>query len=129
MTEQFDQSSWLSIRAVSLYSVMAIIGNVSATAIASSGRQSRAPAAPSGELAKLKSQLSDWVNCPSGKTSAGKAKIAELSGKIAAITAQAEKAETEKPRSPQNVAPQQSPAKSAQGFRVDGVGNLLNVQA
>ncbi len=46
-----------------------------------------------GELEKLKSQLSDWVNCPSCTTSAGKAKIAEITDKIETIKAQARTAE------------------------------------
>ncbi len=37
------------------------------------------------QLDKYKSQLADWVNCPSCKTPEGKAKIQELSDKIAAI--------------------------------------------
>ena len=89
----------------------------------------RSPAAASGELATLKSQLSDWVNCPSSKTSAGKAKITQISGKIAAIMAQAQRPDVAKPRSPSADAPSASAAQSAQRDRRDGVGGLLNVVA
>lgn len=37
------------------------------------------------QLAKYKAQLSDWVNCDSCNTPEGKAKIQELSDKIAVI--------------------------------------------
>jgi len=37
------------------------------------------------QLDKYKGQLANWVNCPSCKTPEGKAKIQELSDKIAAI--------------------------------------------
>ena len=53
-------------------------------------------AAAGGELAKLESQLSDWVHCPSSKTSAGKAKIAEITDKIDAIKVSVKKAEDNK---------------------------------
>lgn len=46
------------------------------------------------ELAKCMAQLADWVSCASAKTSAGKEKIAEISGRISAIQAQKKRAES-----------------------------------
>ena len=73
------------------------------------------PATASADLAKLQSQLSDWVHCPSSKTSAGKAKIAEITDRIDAIKAKVEKSDVEK------IAPH--------GLRLDGLGAWVNEQA
>ena len=89
----------------------------------------RAATDASAELAKLECQLSDWVNCPSGKTSAGKARIAEITQQIDAIKTQAKHAE----QSASNAAP----ATSIEGthsvgppsVRLDGLGTTLDVRA
>lgn len=89
---------------------------------------SQRPANASGELAKLESQLSDWVHCPSGETSAGKAKIAEITDKIDAIEVKVKTADEAKVASARSEAdqPQRS---AAQSLRFDGQGAWLNVQA
>jgi hypothetical protein len=81
----------------------------------------------SGELAKCESQLSDWVNCPSSKTSAGKAKIAEITGKIQTIKAQMKKAEDAKavPAAQTHAVP----VPLAQALRFDGIGSWLDMHA
>ena len=46
------------------------------------------------QLSRYETQLADWCNCPSGKTPAGKQKIADLQAKADAARAQLEQAET-----------------------------------
>ena len=46
------------------------------------------------QLSRYETQLADWCNCPSGKTPAGKEKIADLQAKADATRAQLEQAET-----------------------------------
>ena len=81
-----------------------------------------------GELAKYESQLSDWVHCPSCKTSAGKAKIAEITAKIDAIKAEMKKVDdAKKSASATNQEPaQHSVAKS---LRFDSRGTWVSTQA
>lgn len=88
-----------------------------------------APADASAELAKLESQLSEWVDCPSGKTSAGKSHIAELTGQIDAIKAQVK-------RTAEQQSPNAASATLVNGaypvnprIRLDGLGTNLDVQA
>jgi hypothetical protein len=45
----------------------------------------KSTASLAAQLSRCETQLSDWVNCPSGRTPAGKAKIAEITGKISDI--------------------------------------------
>ena len=91
------------------------LDGTSTTAAASGAASSQPPATASADLAKLESQLSDWVHCPSGKTPAGKARIAEITDKIDAIKARVEKSDVEK------IAPS--------GLRLDGLGGWVNEQA
>lgn len=93
------------------------------------GVSSRPSACASGELAKLEGQLSDWVHCASSKTSAGKAKIEEISGKIETIKVQVRSAEDEKVKQDPQVVTNESSNSSARGLRFDGLGAWLNVQA
>lgn len=58
------------------------IGNAPITTLSAG---SSATAGLDTQLAKLQTQLADWVNCPSCKTPEGKAKIAEISGQIKAV--------------------------------------------
>lgn len=81
------------------------------------------PAAADGQLAKCESQLSDWVHCPSGKTPAGRAKIAEISDQIATLKAQIKEADESRP------APAPTPVQQADRIRYDGQGGWLNLQA
>jgi outer membrane murein-binding lipoprotein Lpp len=82
-------------------------------------------AAADGQLAKCESQLSDWVNCPSGKTPAGRAKIAEISNQIATLKAQIKQADERKPAA----APAPTPVQQADRIRFDGQGSWINLQA
>lgn len=107
--------------------VDSINGTVSVSAL--SGMPSRPPATASAELAKLEIQLSDWVNCPSCTTSAGKAKIAEISDKIQAIRAQVKNAEESSVAALPRNESQEPTSTSQQALRFDGLGALLNVQA
>lgn len=83
------------------------------------------PAAADGQLAKCESQLSDWVHCPSGKTPAGRAKIAEISNQIATLKAQIEQTDERKPAP----APAPMPVQQADRIRYDGQGSWVNLQA
>jgi len=110
---------------------MSTIGSIEGTTAGSlpQAGAARAPADASAELAKLESQLSDWVDCPSGKTSAGRAHIADITGQIDALKAQVKKAAVQK-------APDAAPMRSAEAanaggprIRLDGLGANLDVQA
>ena len=70
-----------------------MVSAVTVTASAESLNATPPPAGLDAALAKSQSQLADWVRCPSAKTSAGKAKIAEISERIDAIKAQMQKAD------------------------------------
>ena len=70
-----------------------MVSAVSANASAESLGATPPPAGLDAALAKSQSQLADWVCCPSATTSAGKAKIAEISERIDTIKAQMQKAE------------------------------------
>lgn len=111
---------------------MAGIGNLSglnSCRAQAAGGSSQPPAAASGELAKLETQLSDWVHCPSSKTSAGKAKIAEITDKIDGIKVKVKKAEDDKARSPTSIEATQPARPAAQNLRFDGQGVWLSMQA
>ena len=109
---------------------MASIGNLSsATSVSeTASTASRPPAAASADLAKLESQLSDWVHCASCNTSAGKAKIAEISDKIEAIKSQVKKADEDKAATAPSTVTQELQKVAAQGLRFDGLGVWLNEQ-
>lgn len=95
----------------------------------------RGRVAASSELDRLEKQLSDWVNCASAKTSAGRAKIAEISGKIGAVKARSEHVESDAALTSAN-ANANAKAK-AQGTTMildsprqrEGLGNTLDVFA
>ena len=89
----------------------------------------RAPTDASPELAKLESQLSDWVNCPSGKTPAGKAHIAQITGQIDAIKVQAKKAAEHRVSDASSVRPVGDGNAAGARLRLDGLGTNLDVRA
>lgn len=89
----------------------------------------RPPANASAELAKYESQLSDWVHCPSSKTSAGKAKIAEISDRIETLKAQMKHTEDAKTSVPQPQSADGSANAAGPRLRFDQQGTWLNVQA
>lgn len=87
-----------------------------------------APAPPvnvDAEVTKCESDLSDWVHCPSSKTAAGKAKIAEITAKLDGLKAQMKRADEAK------VQPQPLKSLEAPGhpLRFDLLGARLNAQA
>jgi len=88
-----------------------------------------APAGGDAVLAKLETQLSDWVNCPSGKTQEGKAHIAEINRQIDTVKAQMKKAEEQK--APDAASAQASDAvkPGKPQLRLDGLSAMLDVQA
>jgi hypothetical protein len=54
--------------------MLSAIGNAPSATLPSAGLDA--------QLARLQTQLADWVNCPSCKTPEGKAKIAEINAQI-----------------------------------------------
>ncbi len=82
------------------------------------------------QLAKCESELSDWVNCSSGETPAGRAHIQEISAQIVKLKAQIKQAE--ETRATPSSAPQEVTATAAQpsqGLRFDSLGSWVNLQA
>jgi 3'-phosphoadenosine 5'-phosphosulfate sulfotransferase len=108
---------------------MSSVSSLLVSTVASATAPQTAPANASAELAKYESQLSDWVHCASSKTSAGKAKIAEITDKIESIKAQVKLAEEAKP-SPRNHQAEEVAAKVPQRqLRLDQLGTWLDVRA
>jgi hypothetical protein len=62
-----------------------MLNAIGSNSLASPGYVGNSLSGLDAQLDKYKVQLADWVNCPSCKTPEGKAKIQELSDKIAAI--------------------------------------------
>ena len=100
-----------------------------ASAYVARGALSLPTEAASGELAKLESQLSDWVHCPSSKTSAGKAKIAEITAKIETIKGQAKAVEDKRAKEVPRLETQEPSKTVVGGLRFDGLGAWINERA
>ncbi|MBU1364959.1 MAG: hypothetical protein KKE51_14175 [Gammaproteobacteria bacterium] len=89
------------------------------------------------QLARYEAELASWENCPSCKTTEGKAKIAEIAGKIGDIKQRMEAAELSKQdagrvRPNQNEAPNSlndSATTVDSASPANGVGSLMNVYA
>jgi hypothetical protein len=62
-----------------------MLSAIGSSSLAGSGYSGNSLSGLDVQLDKYNVQLADWVNCPSCKTPEGKAKIQELSDKIAAI--------------------------------------------
>lgn len=102
---------------------------VSSPALAATAEQ-RPVVVVASQLAKCESELSDWVNCASGKTPAGRAHIQEISVQIAKLKAQIRQAE--ETRATPSPTPAQVAATAAppnQGLRFDSLGSWVNLQA
>ena len=95
------------------------------TSPSDSATPARTSATLDGELAKCESQLADWVNCPSGKTSAGKAKIAEITTKRDAIKARIESREKQTQPAKEPAAVQHNPD-PAQRLQLSGLGTYVD---
>ncbi|MBV8122953.1 MAG: FlxA-like family protein [Paucibacter sp.] len=110
---------------------MTTIGSIDGTTAGSAvpAGSARAPADANAQLAKLETQLSDWVNCPSGKTSEGKAQIAKITGQIDAIKSQVKKATEQKAPPAATVQSVEGASPAGQKIRLDGLGTKLDVQA
>jgi len=106
---------------------MSTIGSIYGTTAGSvpQGGAAHVQTDPSAELAKLERQLSDWVDCPSGKTPAGKAHIDEITRQIDDVKAQMKKAEERKAPN----APVEGASPAGPGIRLDGTGTSLDVRA
>lgn len=73
--------------------VSVVSGTVSGTGAAALRAYTPAPAAGQAQLERLQHQLSDNVNCASAKTPEGKATIAAIQDKIAAVKQDQQKVE------------------------------------
>lgn len=78
-----------------------MLNAVGSSSLASPGYAVNSVSGLDVRLDKYKVQLADWVNCPSCKTPEGKAKIQELSDKIAAIEQKIKAPQTQKYVSPE----------------------------
>jgi hypothetical protein len=97
----------------------------------------RAPANVDAQLARYETQLSDWVHCPSCTTSAGKAKIAEITAEIESLKATMKQSEAAK--APDKVDPAATASGAAEAMksleemrprlRLDGQGAWVDRQA
>ena len=95
------------------------------TAPADSATPARTDATLDGELAKCESQLADWVHCPSGKTSAGKARIAEITTQRDAIKVRIESREMQTQHANEPAAAQRNPD-PPQRLQFSGLGTYLD---
>jgi len=89
------------------------------------------------QLARYEAELASWENCPSCKTTEGKAKIAEIAGKIGDIKQRMEAAELSK-QDASRFRPNQTEARNSlsdsaavvdSASPASGVGSLVNVYA
>ncbi len=85
------------------------------------------------QLARYEAELASWENCPSCKTTEGKAKIAEIAGKIGAVKHRMEAAELSK-QDASRLRPNQNEALNSaaavdSASPANGVGSLVNVYA
>ena len=62
-----------------------MLGAIGTSTLASATGVGKSAAGLDAQLAQYEIKLADWVNCPSCNTAEGKAKIAELSGKVSEI--------------------------------------------
>lgn len=90
---------------------------------------SRSSSAAQADLVKYQKQLADWIDCPSRKTSYGKAKIAEINDKIHSAKAQIKKAEETQAVEAKPRNPAVDPAAVTPAMRFDGVGTYVQLQA
>lgn len=107
-------------------SVSAVSGSAS---VDPAGISSRPRSGAAVELAKCKKDLANWVDCPSGRTSAGKAKIAEITDKISALKAEVERAEKQKPTETKSREVAVAQSTPTDVLRFDGVGSYVSVRA
>ncbi|HEX7643350.1 MAG TPA: hypothetical protein VF472_14185 [Burkholderiaceae bacterium] len=80
------------------------------------------------QLDRCTRQLSDWVNCASGKTPEGKQIIAALQDKISSIKQQLQRQDRGDGQNGQNAAPVSPPASLALAS-TGSVGTILNTVA
>lgn len=90
---------------------------------------SRSSLAAQADLVKYQKQLADWIDCPSRKTSYGKAKIAEINDKIHAAKAQIKKAQETETVESKPKAAAVDPTAARPSMRFDGVGTYVRLQA
>ncbi len=64
-----------------------MVTSISAVVSGAAAAPASAGSGLDAELAKCQGQLSDWVHCPSGKTTEGKTKIAEIESRLEGIKA------------------------------------------
>jgi hypothetical protein len=103
---------------------------VSSPALAATVEQRPAVVVVASQLARCESELSDWVNCASGKTPAGRAYIQEISAQIAKPKAQIKQAE--EPWATPSPVPKEvaaAAAQQSQSLRFDSLGSWVNLQA
>lgn len=89
---------------------------------------SPAPAATRAQLAQLEKQLSEWIDCASAKTQAGRDKISEISSKIDAIKGAMQQEVAQGSQSIDALSTL-SPAALRAPLRLDGTGAWISVKA
>jgi hypothetical protein len=108
--------------------VGSLLGDI-AGAVTAAATASQQPSNVSAELAKCERELSDWVHCPSSKTSAGRANIAEITAKLDGLKAQMKRTDDVKAAAMAQEQPKPPAATAAHSLRFDQLGAWLNVQA
>lgn len=77
-----------------------MLGAIGTSTLASTTGVGKSAAGLDAQLAQYEIKLADWVNCPSCNTAQGKAKIAELSGKVSEIKQRIAQAAADKEKAP-----------------------------
>jgi hypothetical protein len=105
----------------------AMVHSVDTTALAASGMVPASGGVLQSQLNRYEIQLADWCACPSGKTPAGKEKIADLEAKVAATRAQLQQSDAVRSQEKIAQTAATSNAPGAQGQTAGG--RLLDVFA
>jgi len=72
---------------------MRVVNSIDSTLLAASGAVPASTGVLQSQLSRYEIQLADWCACPTGKTPAGKEKIADLQAKADATRAQLQQVE------------------------------------
>jgi len=81
------------------------------------------------DLQKARRMLADWETCPSGKTSAGQAKIKQYTAQVSELAARDNKAQLEKSTAPASDACDGTPIVAAEPARAAAAENRMGPRA
>lgn len=105
-----------------------MLQTIGATASAAYTQGSTGTAGLRGQLAKFEKELSACINCATAETIEGKAKIADISARIAQIQDRITQANTAR-STRQEITAKPEEAGIAGNLRAGGIGSLIDISA